>query len=237
MGRTKQLAFWALVLVALTALFELTDLDLSVQDHLFHFETGRWLVDRNAPVLKFLFYTGIKGALIAFGVSLLWQYGRSLVTRNRDGAGEQLARQRYLMVILSLMFIPGTIAGLKAVTHMYCPSQIERYGGDKPYIKLFDAYPETCARCNSGRCYPAGHASGGFSLLVLAHVFRKRSYKLAGLGVGLGLGWAMGGYQMMKGAHFLSHTLVTMIIAWMMSLCLVEVARRVHPAPDTGATP
>lgn len=32
--------------------------------------------------------------------------------------------------------------------------------------------------------------------------------------MGLSWGWAMGAYQMLKGAHYLSHILVTMLLAW-----------------------
>ena len=229
MGRAKQLIFWGLALVAAIALFEWTNLDLWVQDRLFNIETGQWLVDRNAALLRLAFYTGIKGAIIAFGVTLLALYGLTF-SKNRAGeAGLSGLRRRYLIVILSVIVVPLTIAELKATTNIYCPSQIARYGGDRPYIKLFESYPADCNTCDSGRCFPAGHASGGFALMALYYLFEKKSHRLAGLGVGLGLGWAMGGYQMMKGAHFLSHTVVTMIAAWLMILCLSFCAQRVHP--------
>lgn len=234
MGRIKMIFLWVLLLAAVIALFEMTSLDLLVQDHLFNFETGRWLVDRKAPMARFLFYTGVKGAIIAFGVSILLRYGLSFRKKGKGGAREKWARQRCLMVILALIIVPSTIAELKAVTNIYCPSQIERYGGDKPYVKLFEAYPERCGDCDSGRCFPAGHASGGFSFLVLYHVFREKKRKMAGLGVGLALGWVMGGYQMMKGAHFLSHTVVTMVVAWILILCIVEVCRLIHRDDHQG---
>jgi membrane-associated PAP2 superfamily phosphatase len=39
----------------------------------------------------------------------------------------------------------------------------------------------------------------------------------------------MGGYQMLKGAHYLSHTVVTMLLAW---IVLLVWRRVVRPAPD-----
>jgi membrane-associated PAP2 superfamily phosphatase len=212
----------------------MTGLDLRVQDLLYNMETGSWMVDRKAPVPRLFFYSGIKGAIIAFGVAVFGRYLLSFAKGQRRRHGMVALRQKCLMVILSVTLVPTTIATLKATTNMYCPSQIDRYGGDKPYVKLFDAYPEDCRRCDSGRCFPAGHASGGFSLLVLCHVFRKKRHKMAGLGVGLILGWLMGGYQMMKGAHFLSHTVVTMITAWILILCIVEVVGKVHQECASG---
>jgi membrane-associated PAP2 superfamily phosphatase len=34
------------------------------------------------------------------------------------------------------------------------------------------------------------------------------------------VGWIMGGYQMLKGAHYISDTLVTMLLAWIIHLVL-----------------
>jgi hypothetical protein len=42
------------------------------------------------------------------------------------------------------------------------------------------------------------------------------------------VGWAMGFYQMLKGAHFLSHTFVTMSIAWIWIL-FINWLTRVQP--------
>lgn len=234
MDRVKHIALWVGLLVGVIALFEMTNLDLLVQDRLFDIEAGAWMVDREAPLPRLLFYTGLKGVIIAFGVTTLVLYGLSFWKGGGDKAGLQSLRQRYLTVILALIVVPSTIAVLKAETNMYCPSQTERYGGDKPYVKLFETYPKRCGTCDSGRCFPAGHASGGFALMVLYHVFRRRNHKLHGLAIGLGLGWAMGLYQMMKGAHFLSHTMVTMVASWIMILCIVDVARRVHSTGDVG---
>lgn len=68
----------------------------------------------------------------------------------------------------------------------------------------------------AGHCFPGGHASSGFALLVGYFIYRttrpKRAYffLLAALILGFAMGWA----QMMRGAHFLSHTLWTGWIIW-----------------------
>jgi membrane-associated PAP2 superfamily phosphatase len=42
-----------------------------------------------------------------------------------------------------------------------------------------------------------------------------RRWRLTAITFGLILGWWMGGYQMLKGAHYLSHTVTTMLVTWL----------------------
>ena len=50
-----------------------------------------------------------------------------------------------------------------------------------------------------------------------------RRWRNAAVALGLGLGCWMGIYQMLKGAHYLSHTVTTLLVAWL----VVEFWRRV----------
>ena len=79
-----------------------------------------------------------------------------------------------------------------------------------------------------GHGFPAGHASGGFALMILFFCFKKKKYKIAGLCLGLAAGWGMGLYQMWRGEHFLSHTLCTLFAAWLMCLLLAAFMERVQ---------
>ena len=201
-------------------------MDLAVQDRLFNWETGRWLVDSKAPLQRALFYTGPKVGIILFGVWCLLRFAQTF------GQGEPLKkrlsrRKRLLTVILSILVVPTVVAQLKARTNMYCPSQALRYGGSVPYVKLFESYPKECRSCDSGRCFPGGHASGGFALMSLGFLFRRRRHAAIGFGGGMAAGWTMGGYQMLKGAHYLSHTVVTMILAWVLIQILGWIASAV----------
>ena len=59
--------------------------------------------------------------------------------------------------------------------------------------------------------------------------------KKAGLAFGLGVGWFMGIYQMLVGAHFLSHTVTTMILAWIFTLSFALILR--VPGPEDRVAP
>ena len=66
-------------------------------------------------------------------------------------------------------------------------------------------------------------------IIGLLAVRRTRRWRHGILALGLGLGWWMGGYQMLKGAHYLSHTVTTMLVAWLVVL-LWRRALKISPS-------
>ncbi len=210
-------AFWPALfaLAVVVVIFEFSSLDLWLQDWLFDFEHHEWLINRHEPWSRAMFYTGPKIALIALGLVALALTAGPAAWRRCLGLLDQ--RAQVAVLFLSLATVPALIGGGKAVTNVYCPSELQRYGGEVRYTKLFerlraDEKPERC-----GRCFPAGHASGGFALLALAFLGRTRGQQRVGLGIGLGAGCLMGLYQMANGAHFASHTMVTALLAWIVA--------------------
>jgi membrane-associated PAP2 superfamily phosphatase len=171
-------------------------------------------VDATDPVWRTIFYNGPKAVIIALGLAVAVLAAGPERWRERLDFG----RRDLVVAFLALASVPGLIGLGKNVTNVFCPSEIRRYGGDVPYVALCSSYPENDRPAKRGHCFPAGHASGGFALLALAWLRRTRRGWWGGLALGLGMGWAMGLYQMMKGAHYLSHTLVTMLVAWILVL-------------------
>lgn len=204
--------WWTVVTLVVTVLFfEWTDVDVALQNHLFDQVARRWLIDAQAPLPRLFFYDGVKWLLIAIGSAVVLGW---LATFAMKSIRPQ--RKRLLFLILCMGLIPLAVAGGKRVSNVFCPADLILYGGDKPYVRLLEPMPRTVTE--EGRCWPAGHASGGFSLLGLFFLCNSRRHRNLGLGAGLLFGWLMGAYQMAKGAHFLSHTLVTMELAWLMAL-------------------
>lgn len=221
------LAALALVL----ALFELTPLDLWVQDFFYDFRGHAWVVDAHEFWGRVFFYTGPKIALVAAGVAaLVLALGR---TRWRKALSRPPVRRRDLLVFVAVLATgPALIALGKATTNVYFPSQITRYGGKVAYVRLFESFPAGERPAKHGEGFPAGHASGGFALLSLAGLARTRRWRARGVWIGLAAGSLMGGYQMLKGAHYLSHTLVTALVCWLLFL----LWRRVLGAHDGYAS-
>lgn len=200
-------------LAAVLALFEFTGLDLTVQDRLYDFSVNRWLVDGNEPVGRLVFYNAPKIGVIATGVALLVLALGPETWRARLRAD----RRGLEIAVLTLAALPA-LAGLgKNFTNVHCPSEVRRYGGGAPYVKLCSPYPDSDRPAAKGRCFPAGHASGGFALMGLAWLRASPRWRRGMIALGLAAGWWMGAYQMAKGAHYLSHTVTTMLLAWLVA--------------------
>lgn len=125
--------------------------------------------------------------------------------------------RQFLWVFIAMLISTSAISILKHSSEHACPWDLLLYGGSKALIPLFGQLPLGVA---AGHCFPGGHASGGFALMAFYFAFRDTVPKLAkaGLVVAIFFGSAMGWAQMMRGAHFMSHSLWTAWIVWMILL-------------------
>jgi len=215
MSYRKQISVYLVLLGIVIFIFEFTNIDIFVQDYFYLKEAHRWVIDRHEPIMRFLFYTGSKVVIIIIGVSCF--VGWFLSYRNEK---LKKLRRNFILMSLSLTIVPLTISGLKNFSNVYTPSQTIRYGGSLPRVKVFESFPDDFYPTRRGRGWPAGHASGGFALMALYFAFIKKSMKFIGLFIGLTAGWVMGLYQTFNGQHYLSHTIVTMLIAWILIITI-----------------
>ena len=93
-----------------------------------------------------------------------------------------------------------------------------RYDGAQPYVPIF----EFAAPKNLGKCFPAGHASAGYSLVSLYFLAKHSAWPSPHIWLlgALFLGLILDIDQQLRGAHFLSHGLWTLIIAWATTLLM-----------------
>lgn len=110
---------------------------------------------------------------------------------------------------------PLVVGLLKHLTHIYTPWDLQLFHGSHPYIRLFDPVP---VGATIGSAFPAGHASGGYAFMCLYFVFLR--YKPAYRFHGLFLGFIYGFGQQLRGAHFLSHDIFSLVICWYASLAV-----------------
>jgi membrane-associated PAP2 superfamily phosphatase len=232
MSPLPQILLSGLLLAGVLAVAERTDLDLAVQDRLYDFQARRWLVDRKKPLPRAVLYTGVKGLVIGVGVA-------SVVGLLASWRSPRLrpARLALLRTALAIILVPAVIAAVKNLSNVYTPAQIHRYGGSKPRVKPFQPPPAGVKPGRPGKGFPAAHASAGFSLMILYYVLPTRRWRRIGLAAGIVLGWTTGLSQTATGQHFLSHTVVTWIVAWMLIQVIVLLtARGAARAADPPAT-
>jgi membrane-associated PAP2 superfamily phosphatase len=199
-----------------------------VQDRLYRWDEGDWLVDRTAPLPRLLFYTG---PIYIIGAVALTALALALRTRSRE------IRRHALVALLTIGSVPLLVGFGKDATNVFCPWDITRYGGDVPYVRVIERFPPGQRPARRGRGFPAGHASGGFALVALAGLAGTRRGQWLGIATGIVMGSTMGLYQMAKGAHYFSHTLVTAIFAWIVFLLWRRLlpVRRAEPPPSVSA--
>lgn len=216
-----QIVITMLGILSLVLMFEFSHMDMWVQNYLFQVDSGQWLLDKHDETLSLIFYDAPKRLLVFAVIGVLL-----VLLIFRQGEWVKRYRQGMVIVLLSL-FVTVTLVGwLKSVTNVPCPKDLSDFGGSYPHVTLLHRLP-AAEHMRRVRCFPAGHASGGFALLSLYFLFRRRRNRWIGLGIGMAVGWTFGLYKMLIGDHFLSHTLVTMGLAWLVSLCIAACVYRV----------
>lgn len=199
----------SLFCLPLLLLLEITPVDFWLEAQFFDPVSARFSL-QHYWLFENLLHDGIKRALLAVGVVVLLQTAWHLLKKTPD-------RIRWLYLSTSMVLAPSLIAWMKSRSLQACPWDLKLYGGTLPYHGLFDLNGVL-----GYGCFPAGHASGGYVLLAFYFFWRDSSPRLAQAAVWFGLfvGSLMGISQMIRGAHFLSHTLWTLWLVWLMLLVL-----------------
>lgn len=219
MGTKKEIWLVTLLLAAVFFTFEFSSLDLIVEDALYSAAAQSWFFPReNESWQALFFYRGIKYLIILAGAGFVFAY---LFSFAKKAEVLREYRRGILIVCLSMLLVPAFIGALKTATNTPCPCEYERYGGAYPYITVLDPMPSNISE--RFRCFPAGHASGGFALMALYFLFRSRRNKIIALTAALGTGSMMGFYKMAMGDHYLSHTLITLLLSWLI-IRLIDAA-------------
>jgi membrane-associated PAP2 superfamily phosphatase len=150
-------------------------------------------------------HTGLKYLSLALWFALLLWW----VSLRRRPSRQPLRRAMGFTLIVTLL-AALTVSSLRAISPHSCPWDLSAFGGTAEYFRFFDAVPQNPG---PGRCAPSGHAASGFvwlaGYIALRDVDRKAAR--AALAFSLLFGILAGLTQLARGAHFLSHVLLT---AW-----------------------
>lgn len=215
-----------LVLIGCFLGYILADYFFKIDDQiqLLFFKNGAWLLIDEHDLWRRVFYNGIKDLIyIACGISLIYFFIRFKKLSSESKA-------RFLLVFFCMSFIPLSAVMLKGLTRVDCPYDLQDYQILQPKIVKKKHRPTvnldgTCHAfrpCQQpwqerkGRCFPAGHASGGFALISFRLLARRKKIYQRLTALGIFVGMIMGTYQMIRGAHFFGHTFTTMVISFML---------------------
>lgn len=123
-----------------------------------------------------------------------------------------------MALLVSLLMAFSVVAWLKTVTNIACPWDLSMFGGSQPYFDLFTTRPSNLP---TGHCFPAGHASVGYAWIALYYFFQivNPARRFHGLALGIVPGLILGITQQLRGAHFISHDVTTLLLCLLIAHC------------------
>jgi len=204
-------------------------LDFRVADALYQWQGGEWAL-QDHPMLEDWLHRGGRTFSQWMGATVIVALLASLTLPPlRDW------RRPLLFLFLAVAGSTLAVSIVKHLVPMECPWDLTRYGGDWPFIGLLERRP---AELPDTACFPAGHASAGYAWLALYFFLAVTRPRLRWLGLAsaLGLGLVFGITQQLRGAHFLSHDLWTLMICWTISAALASRLLRTPTHDETIAT-
>jgi membrane-associated PAP2 superfamily phosphatase len=151
---------------------------------------------------------------------MLWVAARSGTPGSADAPPRRLQLQ-WIGVMLGCVILIGVI---KRYSLTSCPWELAEFGGLAHWVShwlpgVSDGGP--------GGCFPSGHAVTAFAFFGAWQLWRPWRGRLAHgiLLAVLLVGAVFGAVQLVRGAHYLSHTLWTAWICWTLCAC---AAARLH---------
>lgn len=191
-------------------------LDQRLADAVYAWEGHRWALKEAFATQQLVHRGGHDISLLAWcAACAVWAW--SLHAEHR-----RIWRKPLSYLVLATLATTLLVAWIKSWSNMDCPWDLLRYGGERPFVGLFEVRPLGIGRA---RCFPAAHAGAGYawlSMYFFLGVVRPR-WRWVGLLVGLGTGLTFGVAQQLRGAHFLSHDLWTLAICWALALLLFRM--------------
>jgi phosphoglycerol transferase MdoB-like AlkP superfamily enzyme/membrane-associated PAP2 superfamily phosphatase len=227
-------ALWLLGLASLTLLWDLSGLDMPVMLAIGTPQGFEW---QNTWWLSRVLHDGLRQAMTGFWLLLVaWACWPKL---------QMPRRERWTVVALATLSLLA-VNLVKNASLTSCPWDLQAFGGSARWVSH---WAWGVADGGPGRCFPGGHASSGFAFIGLclpwldapAGAERRRAIGLRWLAAVLFVGLLAGAVQTLRGAHFPSHTLWTLLIsataswgAWRLAQPALAPSGGARRAPSTG---
>lgn len=222
-----------LMVAAATLAWDATGLDMTVM-HWMGSPSGFSL--RNNWLLERVLHTGLREAATALYL-MLWIWALWPDCWHR-GLRPPLPRRERWAVLGAVSASFALISLLKHFSLTSCPWDLKPFGGVAWPVSHWQL---GAADGGPGRCFPGGHASSGFGYLAMALPWcapptdspRSKRVGRRWLLSSLGIGLLAGAVQTLRGAHFPSHTLWTLLICGGVSLAVWHVTSSTWNKPKS----
>jgi len=225
-GHVRCVIIAAALACVVTALSGSVDIDVRISDAVFR-DSGGWPITHHPGLMRGLFYDGPVRLL---GLLALWLAAGAAYPALLRPPG--LARRESLYILACLVSTPLLIGTLKHFSGVECAYDLIRYGGATADIR--GHFPFT--RVAEGGCWPAAHPSGAFALLCLGALNRRASVRIMLWSLAFAAGTILGVYQVARGAHFVSHVVITALIAQALA-CLFAALMLPRTQAEITSTP
>ena len=199
------LPLWCLTLLIL---FPPQTLDIAISG--LFFDGQGWPL-KNDFFFNVVLYKSSKIIPIGATLASVYVLVKNLIANRRGLQPDSYWIYRPLYIIIAMLACVLVVWWLKASTGVYCPWSVSYFSGDHALRE-----PTWSWVFQDGRCWPSGHSGTGFCLLALFFALRDKYPQLARktLVAVLLLGTICSLTRIVQGAHFLSHTLATALIDW-----------------------
>lgn len=210
---TKNYSLWTWLLLplwclTLLILFPPQALDIAISG--LFFDGQGWPL-KNDFFFNVVLYKSSKIIPIGAALASVYVLVKNLIANRRGLQPDSYWIYRPLYIIIAMLACVLVVWWLKASTGVYCPWSVSYFSGDHALRE-----PTWSWVFQDGRCWPSSHSGTGFCLLALFFALRDKYPQLARktLVAVLLLGTICSLTRIVQGAHFLSHTLATALIDW-----------------------
>lgn len=209
----KQVLYLIVCAAFLLWIYPKTNLDFDLIKPYFDVENKFFSLKNDLFLTQFM-HLGLRYFVISIALLTLL-----LAVFSNELKFSSLVRRQLSWSFAGMMLSTLAVSILKSQSMHACPWDLTQFGGTFPFYPLLANLPKGQL---AGHCWPGGHASGGFALMAFFFAFRRTHpiFAYVSLVISLMLGFVMGWAQMIRGAHFLSHSLWSAWVVWLVLLIL-----------------
>lgn len=205
---------WTLAALALLLLWEFAGLDLASARLWGSAQGFAW---REAWLTSTVLHQGGRAlAWLLLGLMVLDAWRLWL-----DGPSRRARLQAIAASLAAVLLVPS----IKRISNTSCPWDLAEFGGVASYVPhwqlgLLDG--------GAGHCFPSGHAAAGFAFFSLYLLWRGHRPALARAALAgvLLLGALFGWAQLVRGAHYPSHSLWSAWLCWVVVWAVQALPQR-----------